>query len=187
MGATCISPTLRDKRHNMTDGPLKFPQWQAPLQDLILEFDPVKLPEKNRSRRSPAVRAPSATEPRSRKSRRENRPAGRPFDRTHHEARPPRSSPIRIAASLLHYIPTSVLRSCSPYPMQLSSLLLRNGLKPPTSNALRKGHCVRTAAGFSSIREQPLNLQNRGSCLRGGRENRRTCHSPEMSRCCRRC
>ena len=46
MGATCISPTLRDKRHNMTDGPLKFPQWQAPLQDLILEFDPVKLPEK---------------------------------------------------------------------------------------------------------------------------------------------
>jgi hypothetical protein len=30
----------------MTDGPLKFPQWQAPLQDLILEFDPVELTEK---------------------------------------------------------------------------------------------------------------------------------------------
>ncbi len=30
----------------MTDGELKFPQWQAPLQDLILEFDPIKLEEK---------------------------------------------------------------------------------------------------------------------------------------------
>ena len=29
----------------MTDGELKFPHWQAPLQDLILEFDPVKLQE----------------------------------------------------------------------------------------------------------------------------------------------
>lgn len=28
---------------------LKFPQWQAPLQDLILEFDPVKLEEKIRT------------------------------------------------------------------------------------------------------------------------------------------
>ena len=26
----------------MTDGELKFPHWQAPLQDLILEFDSVK-------------------------------------------------------------------------------------------------------------------------------------------------
>ena len=33
----------------MTDGPLKFPQWQAPLQDVILEFDPVKLTEKIRA------------------------------------------------------------------------------------------------------------------------------------------
>jgi hypothetical protein len=33
----------------MTDSPLKFPQWQAPLQDLILEFDPVKLAEKIRA------------------------------------------------------------------------------------------------------------------------------------------
>jgi hypothetical protein len=31
----------------MIDGELKFPQWQAPLQDLILEFDPVKLREKS--------------------------------------------------------------------------------------------------------------------------------------------
>jgi hypothetical protein len=46
LAATCISPALRDKRHNMTDGPLKFPQWQAPLQDLILEFDPIELTEK---------------------------------------------------------------------------------------------------------------------------------------------
>lgn len=30
----------------MTGGPLKFPHWQAPRQDLILEFDPVKLSEK---------------------------------------------------------------------------------------------------------------------------------------------
>jgi hypothetical protein len=33
----------------MTDGPLKFPQWQAPLQELILEFDPVELAEKIRA------------------------------------------------------------------------------------------------------------------------------------------
>jgi hypothetical protein len=32
----------------MTDGELKFPHWQAPLQDLILEFDLVKLQEKIR-------------------------------------------------------------------------------------------------------------------------------------------
>ena len=32
----------------MTDGQLKFPHWQAPLQDLILEFAPVKLQEKIR-------------------------------------------------------------------------------------------------------------------------------------------
>jgi hypothetical protein len=25
---------------------LKFPQWQIPLQELVLEFDPQKLPEK---------------------------------------------------------------------------------------------------------------------------------------------
>jgi hypothetical protein len=25
---------------------LKFPQWQVPLQELVLEFDPQKLPEK---------------------------------------------------------------------------------------------------------------------------------------------
>jgi hypothetical protein len=30
----------------MSDGELKFPQWQGPLQELILEFDPQKLPEK---------------------------------------------------------------------------------------------------------------------------------------------
>jgi hypothetical protein len=28
------------------DGQLKFPEWQAPLQELILEFDSAKLPEK---------------------------------------------------------------------------------------------------------------------------------------------
>jgi hypothetical protein len=33
----------------MTDGELKFPQWQAPLQDLSLEFDLVKLQEKIRA------------------------------------------------------------------------------------------------------------------------------------------
>ncbi len=27
---------------------LRFPEWQAPLQDLILEFDPLKLEEKIR-------------------------------------------------------------------------------------------------------------------------------------------
>jgi hypothetical protein len=30
----------------MSDGELKFPQWQVPLQELILEFDPQKRPEK---------------------------------------------------------------------------------------------------------------------------------------------
>jgi hypothetical protein len=30
----------------MSDGELKFPEWQAPLQELILEFDREKLPEK---------------------------------------------------------------------------------------------------------------------------------------------
>ena len=29
-----------------SDGQLKFPEWQAPLQELILEFDKTKLPEK---------------------------------------------------------------------------------------------------------------------------------------------
>ena len=33
----------------MTDGQLRFPQWQAPLQDLILEFDSIKLEEKTRA------------------------------------------------------------------------------------------------------------------------------------------
>ena len=28
----------------MSDGELKFPQWQAPLQELILEFDRQRLP-----------------------------------------------------------------------------------------------------------------------------------------------
>jgi len=37
----------------MTDGELKFPHWQAPLQDLILEFDPVKLQEKKSARSKP--------------------------------------------------------------------------------------------------------------------------------------
>jgi hypothetical protein len=30
----------------MSDGELRFPQWQAPLQELILEFDPEALPKK---------------------------------------------------------------------------------------------------------------------------------------------
>ena len=34
------------KRQTMSDEELKFPEWQAPLQDLILEFDPKKLAEK---------------------------------------------------------------------------------------------------------------------------------------------
>ncbi len=29
-----------------SDGQLKFPEWQSPLQELILEFDSAKLPEK---------------------------------------------------------------------------------------------------------------------------------------------
>jgi hypothetical protein len=29
-----------------SDGPLKFPDWQEPLQELILEFDGARLPEK---------------------------------------------------------------------------------------------------------------------------------------------
>jgi hypothetical protein len=29
-----------------SNGPLKLPDWQAPLQELILEFDSAKLPEK---------------------------------------------------------------------------------------------------------------------------------------------
>jgi hypothetical protein len=33
----------------MSDAELKFPQWQGPLQELILEFDPQKLPEKIQS------------------------------------------------------------------------------------------------------------------------------------------
>ena len=37
----------------MTDGELKFPHWQAPLQDLILEFDPVKSQEKIRAVEAP--------------------------------------------------------------------------------------------------------------------------------------
>jgi hypothetical protein len=30
----------------MSDGELRFPRWQTPLQELILEFDPETLPEK---------------------------------------------------------------------------------------------------------------------------------------------
>ena len=30
----------------MSDAELKFPEWQGPLQELILEFDPQKLREK---------------------------------------------------------------------------------------------------------------------------------------------
>jgi len=33
----------------MTDGELRFPHWQAPLEDLTLEFDPVNLQEKIRA------------------------------------------------------------------------------------------------------------------------------------------
>src|ERR1700687_2573497 len=34
------------KRQTLNDEELKFTEWQAPLQDLILEFDPKKLAEK---------------------------------------------------------------------------------------------------------------------------------------------
>ena len=34
------------KPQPMNDEELKFPEWQVPLQDLILEFDPKKLAEK---------------------------------------------------------------------------------------------------------------------------------------------
>jgi hypothetical protein len=37
----------------MTDGELKFPHWQAPLQDLILEFDSGKSQEKIRAVEAP--------------------------------------------------------------------------------------------------------------------------------------
>lgn len=30
----------------MSDADLKYPEWQTPLQELILEFDPEKLPER---------------------------------------------------------------------------------------------------------------------------------------------
>jgi hypothetical protein len=30
----------------MSNAELKFPQWQGPLQELILEFEPQKMPEK---------------------------------------------------------------------------------------------------------------------------------------------
>jgi hypothetical protein len=33
----------------MSEGELKFPQWQAPLQQALLEFDPAKLREKIKS------------------------------------------------------------------------------------------------------------------------------------------
>jgi hypothetical protein len=33
----------------MSNAELKFPQWQGPLQELILEFDPQKMPEKIQS------------------------------------------------------------------------------------------------------------------------------------------
>ena len=33
----------------MSNAELKFPQWQGPLQKLILEFDPQKMPEKIQS------------------------------------------------------------------------------------------------------------------------------------------
>src|SRR5438105_14311143 len=35
-----------ERKYKMSDGELKFPEWQAPLQDLILEFDREKMPEK---------------------------------------------------------------------------------------------------------------------------------------------
>jgi hypothetical protein len=34
------------KRHTMSNGELEFPKWQAPLQEVILEFDREELPEK---------------------------------------------------------------------------------------------------------------------------------------------
>jgi len=37
----------------MTGGELKFPHWRAPLQNLILEFDPVKSQEKIRAVEAP--------------------------------------------------------------------------------------------------------------------------------------
>jgi hypothetical protein len=30
----------------MSDGELKFPEWQGPLKEVLLEFDPQELPEK---------------------------------------------------------------------------------------------------------------------------------------------
>jgi hypothetical protein len=34
------------RKSQTSDGELRSPQWQAPLQELILEFDPETLPEK---------------------------------------------------------------------------------------------------------------------------------------------
>ena len=51
-GGIRISPQKTDlekrngKRQTMSSEELKFPEWQVPLQDLILEFDPKKLGEK---------------------------------------------------------------------------------------------------------------------------------------------
>jgi hypothetical protein len=36
----------RRRRHTMSDGALKYPEWQTPLQELVLEFDREKLREK---------------------------------------------------------------------------------------------------------------------------------------------
>lgn len=33
----------------MEDRALKFPQWQGPVQELVLEFDPIKLEERIRA------------------------------------------------------------------------------------------------------------------------------------------
>jgi len=70
----------------MTDGELKFPHWPDP------RIWPRKPAGKNPRGRSAALRAPPATRPIATREL----PCKRPADRTHHEARPPRLSPIRI-------------------------------------------------------------------------------------------
>src|SRR5260370_4648231 len=40
------SAVSRREETTMSDGQFEFPEWQAPLEELILEFDRTKLPEK---------------------------------------------------------------------------------------------------------------------------------------------
>jgi hypothetical protein len=77
----------------MTDGELKFPHWPAPLQNLILECDPVKSQEKIRALEAPLFARLQQLDHGTNNRDEKIAPQDALSIARNHEARPPRLPP----------------------------------------------------------------------------------------------